>query len=181
MKVMAFSNPKDVVRQMGLAPGAVVADFGAGSGFYTFAAADSVGTDGKVYAIDIISDLASRIAAHARDKKYKNVEVLVADIEHTDKLPLAEGSCDGVIMANLLFMLEERGLAFDHAFRELRKGGILLVVDWSDSFAGMGPQPEQVLPADAARKLAETRGFQFERDIHAGSHHWGMLLRKKGA
>lgn len=176
---MAFSNPKDVVRQMGLASGAIVADFGAGSGFYTFAAADMVGLDGKVYAVDVIPDMISRIAAHARDKKYKNVEVFAGDIEHTENLPLPDGSVDAVILANVLFMLEERGLALEHAHRELRSGGLLLMVDWSDSFGGLGPQPEFVIPKDAARSLAETRGFTFERDIQAGSHHWGLLMRKK--
>lgn len=176
---MAFSNPAQIVRLLGLVPGATVVDFGAGSGHYTFAVAGEVGPAGKVYAIEILPDLAGRIAAHARDKGIKNVEVIAGDVESPGGSGLSDGLADVVFMANILFQLEERGRALVEAARVLKEGGQLIVIDWSDSFGGMGPQPEQVVPSAAALKLAEGRGFSKVRDLKAGDHHWGLVLRKK--
>ena len=56
-----FVNPGDIIAQLNLKKGQVVADFGCGAGFYSLAAAQFVADDGMVYAVDIMPDL-SQIA-----------------------------------------------------------------------------------------------------------------------
>ena len=77
-----FSDPRDNVKQFSLGPGNFVADFGAGSGFYTLAASDAVGPDGKVYAIDVQKDLLLKIKNLANSQHKRNVDVIWADLEH---------------------------------------------------------------------------------------------------
>ena len=50
-----FSAPEKNIEQLGLSPKQVVADFGAGSGAYTLAAAMALKGTGKVYAIEVLS------------------------------------------------------------------------------------------------------------------------------
>jgi hypothetical protein len=42
----------------------------------------------------------------------------------------------------------------------------------------MGPTPEQVFPEAAARELAESLNFTYERPLSAGNFHYGMILLK---
>jgi len=60
----------------------------------------------------------------------------------------------------------------------LRSGGKFFVIDWTESFAGMGPHPEQVILMADAINLFEANGFVFEREYPAGDHHYGLAFRK---
>ena len=63
-------------------------------------------------------------------------------------------------------------------YRIVKKGGKILVIDWTDSFRSMGPHPESIVVRDVAKKLFEECGFKFEKDIESGEHHYGIILRK---
>jgi len=56
----------------------------------------------------------------------------------------------------------------------------VLVVDWTDSFGGLGPQPDDILSEDAARAMFEEVGLAFEKNIDAGEHHYGIIFKKAG-
>ena len=81
-------------------------------------------------------------------------------------------------MTNTLFQVENKVNVFKEAWRVLKLDGTLVVIDWSESFGGLGPHPEAVVDEAAARALAETAGFVFERSFDAGDHHYGLAFRK---
>jgi hypothetical protein len=60
----------------------------------------------------------------------------------------------------------------------LKVGGRALVVDWSDSFGGIGPEPKKVVTKIAAQEMFEKNGFHLDREINAGSHHYGLIFKK---
>lgn len=155
-----------------------VADFGAGSGAFLPALSKVVGKDGKVYACEIQKELVEKIASFAREKKLGNVEPLWSDIEHQGGTKLANETLDGGILANVLFQLEDKGAAFTEMARVMRKGGKLFVIDWTESFGGMGPRSDHVVREDEARSIAESCGFRYERSFPAGEHHYGLALRR---
>src|SRR5262249_60698664 len=53
----AYQKPDEVVKALGLKPGAVVADIGSGSGYFTLRFAETVGDAGRVYAVDVSPDM----------------------------------------------------------------------------------------------------------------------------
>ena len=175
---MAFSEPQKIVDDFGIREGLTVADLGAGTGFYSVAAAKSVGEHGKVYAVDIQQELLSRIKTVAHDNHLKNIEIVHGDIEHPGGTRLADGLADVAIAANVLFQLEKKENFAREAFRIMKSGARLLLIDWSDSFGGLGPQPEFVVTAPMARELFEKSGFNFASGIVAGDHHYGLIFRK---
>ena len=73
--------------------------------------------------------------------------------------------------------MEDKDTALEEAKRIVRPGGKLMLVDWSESFGGLGPQPDQVIVAKDARELCEKHGFTHERDFDAGDHHYGLAFR----
>lgn len=173
-----FVHPDIASSHFHFRAGDLVADFGSGAGAFLPALSKAVGKDGKVYACEIQKELVGKIAAFAREKKLGNVEPLWSDIEHPGGTKLADEILDGGILANVLFQLEDKGAAFTEMARVTRKGGKLLVIDWTESFGGMGPHSDHVVREMDARAIAESAGWRYERSFPAGEHHYGLALRR---
>jgi ubiquinone/menaquinone biosynthesis C-methylase UbiE len=176
-----FADPERNVLEMGIRPGYKVADFGAGSGAYTLALAPLVGEEGRVYAIEIQKDVLSKIRSDAHAKGFAQVEVIWGDIDRPGGSRLADASVNVVLFSNILFQLEDRAAALREARRVLKAGGTLVIIDWQESFGGMGPRPEDVVSDEKARMLATRSGFELIREFGAGAHHYGLVFRLPAA
>lgn len=173
-----FLHPDKVIRQFKLGEGMHVADLGVGTGVQALAALKAVGESGSVYAIDVQKDLLSKVKKEAEAEGFKNLHVIWSDLESEHATTLANGFLDAVIVSNVLFQIEARDRFMKEVARILRPGGKVLIVDWTDSFGGMGPHTDAVFGKNSARTLAEQNGLVFEQDVDAGSHHYGMICRK---
>jgi len=176
---MAFSDPRKNVGELGLREGDSVADFGAGSGHYTAALSKVVGESGHVYAIDIQKDLLRRIKNLSTGEHAENIEVIWGDLEEAGGSKLSEESVDAVVISNVLFQVEHRRAVVDEAGRILKSGGAVLLVDWTDSFGGLGPRANDVVKKESARALFEEAGFSLGKELaDAGEHHYGFVFTK---
>jgi len=173
-----FVDPNTVVSHFHLREGDVVADFGAGSGFYVEILAKKVGSSGRVYALEIQKELVEKIGALARQKGLFMVDPLWCNFEQHNGAKLGDGILDVAVMINTLFQFDDKKAAIAEVARTLRSGGKFFVIDWSDSFGGLGPQSEHVVSAHEAQALSEGCGFVYERTFDAGDHHYGIAFRK---
>ena len=175
---MTFSDPQRNIDQLGLSEGMTIADFGAGSGFYTRAAAQRVGTAGRVYAIDVQDGLLARIHDTAQSDGLHNVEVVHGDLEHSGGSKLADMSVDVVIVANILFQIGQKEALVHEVIRVLKPNGRVLLVEWSDTFGGIGPEASRIVSEMTATDLFTQAGCVVAQRIQAGAHHYGLVLRK---
>ncbi len=173
-----FSAPEKNIAQLGLIEGQIVADFGAGSGSYTIAAAKALRGTGKVYAVDVQKDLLTRLQNSCAAEHVSNVAFIWGDLEKAGGTKLHDNSCNVVIISNVLFQAPDKATIIEEAKRVLQPGGVVLIIDWTGSFNSMGPTAEQVFPEEDARKLAERAGFVFDRALNAGNYHYGLVYRK---
>lgn len=177
-----FANPQENLEKFGLSPGSIVADLGAGSGHYVFAAAKMVKgmeMDGKVYAIDIQKDLLDKIKNEANREQLTNIEIIWGNAEKIGGTKLRDASADVVIASNIFFQVEDRETFAKEISRILKKNGRLFFIDWSDSFGGIGPKTDAVVTESQAKTFFENNGFVIERNVQVGSHHYGLVIRKK--
>jgi ubiquinone/menaquinone biosynthesis C-methylase UbiE len=174
-----FAHPVRNVASLGITPGMKVADFGSGSGAYVLAIAEALCGSGHVYAVDVQRGLLRRMKNEAHKRGFRNVEVVWGDLEQPGGSKIADGELDTVLISNLLFQAEERGVILEEAYRVLKTHGRLIIVDWGDSFRAMGPREEDVVKKGTALSLAEKSGFRPESEFHAGAHHYGLIFRKK--
>lgn len=173
-----FSEPENNIAQLGLAQGEIVADFGAGTGAYSIAAAKALRGSGRVYAVEVQQDLLVRLRNTAKEEHVGNIEYIWGNLEKLGGTKLRDGSCDVVIVSNVLFQTPDKATVINEAKRVLKHGGRLLVIDWTGSFNSMGPTKDQVFDEHAARDLVDPAGFTFDRAINAGNYHYGLVYRK---
>lgn len=176
---MPFADPTSNLAQFELKQGDSVADLGAGSGFYTLAAARLVGSAGKIYAVEVQKDLLDRIKNSASREGIHNIEVVWGDIEKHGGTRLRDHSIDRCLISNVLFQAQDRENVVAEAHRILKSGGKVLVIDWSDSADISGPDPKHVFPKADAQAIFEKGGFSIEKEIKAGAHHYGFIGTKR--
>jgi|YelNatPaOPRAMG01_1025707.scaffolds.fasta_scaffold17383_6 ubiquinone/menaquinone biosynthesis C-methylase UbiE len=170
-------NPKTVVLQLNISSGAVVADFGCGSGYFTLELAQAVGPQGKVFAIDVVPEQLESVRSLAQMRNLNNIETRWANLEKTSTLE--KGSCDWVIAANLFFQipknLREKVLA--EAYNVLKNGGKLVVIDWKPD-STLGPPKNDRIAEDEMMKLAASQKLKFYKKLEIGDTHWCLIFIK---
>jgi SAM-dependent methyltransferase len=91
-------NPTKCIEALELKGGEVIADLGAGSGYYSFRLAPKVGQKGKILAVEIQDEMLAELKKRIEKEKIPNVET----IKCTEKDPkLPEGSVDLVLMVDV--------------------------------------------------------------------------------
>jgi ubiquinone/menaquinone biosynthesis C-methylase UbiE len=171
-----FADPRENLLQLPVREGMKVADFGAGSGHYAFAAAAAVGESGKVYAIDIQREVAAHLRGLARAQRRRNLEALWGDVEKPGGSGLRDASVDAVIVSNVLFQTPHTAGLLAEAKRVLKPGGRLLAIDWAGAYGGMGPAAHLVFSEHQAEQLFIGGGFHKLKSIAAGPHHYGIIF-----
>ncbi len=173
-----FLDPKNVIVVCDLSSDAHIADFGAGSGIYTFLLAEGFPMR-KIFAIDVQKDLVDHIQKEAEKRGFQNIYAVWGDVDEVKGSMLRDESIDCVLMANILFQLEDIPTAVREAYRILKPGGKLLVVDWSESFGHLGPHPDHVVTEENAKQLVEEANFLIQKSFDdLGAHHYVFLAEK---
>lgn len=119
-----WQQPDKVLEVIGVKPGMVIGEPGAGRGYYTFKLARKVGPTGKVYANDIIEKKLNTIKNRAKREGFTNIVTIKGEIE--DPL-FPKNELDLVFMSYVLHDLE-RPVAFLKNLRAYLKQDTLLVV-----------------------------------------------------
>jgi ubiquinone/menaquinone biosynthesis C-methylase UbiE len=107
--------------------GTVVADIGAGDGTYAFAAADLVGTSGRVFATEIDKEKLAKLREEVTKRNLRNVDVVESGDAETN---LPASCCDAIFLRRVYHHLT-KPLEFDASIlRSLKPGGRLAIIDF---------------------------------------------------
>lgn len=175
---MQFKDPSENIKELYLKEGEIVAELGAGSGWYTREASRRVGHTGKVYALEVQKELVETLKNRVRDEGLGNVECIWSNIELRGGSKLADSLVDASIVANVLFQIEDKVGFVREVARIMKHGGRVMIIDWTGDGSGAGPKGDHVVNESSARKLFEEMGFTFEKSFNPGTHHYGILMKK---
>lgn len=175
---LTWLPPDEVIGQISIKPGAVVADIGAGTGYFTLPIARAVGDAGRVYAVDFQREMLSHIRKKlSAPGSPSNVQVVEGEAARTT---LPAGSCDVVFMANLWHELDDYPDVLREVGRILRAGGFLAIVDWrADLPSPPGPPVEHRVAASRVQATLRDNGWSVLKGGQVGIYSHLILAEVK--
>jgi len=149
-----FHQRNQIVASVGLKPGMKIADIGAGTGLFTLPFANAVGTDGKVYAVEIAKNFLRHIRARAQKADAANVETVLC----TDRsVELPESSIDLAFICDVYHHFEYPQASLASLHKALKPGGEMVLIDFkripgesSDFVMGHVRAGQEVFEAEVA-------------------------------
>ena len=173
------SNPRAILENAGVSEGEIVADFGCGVGFFVMEISKLVGKDGKVFAIDISRELLDSLKEKAIDSGMRNIYGILADLEKPGSTGLENESVDVVLMINLLYLINKKDVVLAEAQRILKKGGKLVVMDWTEKAEHTMIEKEQMVSSKDIKELTRKLSFRKLKTFEAGLAHEVNVFRKE--
>jgi len=122
-----YARRAEVVAALDLRPGMTVADIGAGTGFYTRLIADAVGSEGRVYAVDIAQSFVDEIVRTATEQGLTNVQGVV---NNPRSAMLPRDSLDLAFVCDTYHHFEYPKSMLRSIREALKEGGDLVVIDF---------------------------------------------------
>jgi arsenite methyltransferase len=156
----AYQKPHEVITALDLKPGEVIADIGAGSGYFSFRFAHHVGP-GRVYAVDISPDMILHMNRRSRDTGITNVTTVLAP---PDDPLLPDSSLDLVFICDTWHHVEKQDQYLAKLKKMLKPGGQLVMIDFQKRDLPVGPPlGMKIAREDLVRQLEEA-GFQLLKE-----------------
>ena len=121
----AWQKPHDVIQALALKPDAVVADIGAGTGYFSVRFAHMV-PQGRVYGVDTEPGMVKHLAERAKSAGLKNLTA-VAGKPGDPRLP---EKADLIVLVDVYHHVEERERYFRQLQKSLKPGGRIAVIDF---------------------------------------------------
>jgi ubiquinone/menaquinone biosynthesis C-methylase UbiE len=157
----AYQKPELVVKAMNLKPGDVVADIGAGTGYFTRRFAVSVGPEGKALGLDIEESMVNHMNEEAEKMGLHNYQ---ARVVKTDDPELPEHSVDVIFLCNTYHHITNRVDYFRNVSKSLKSNGRLIIVDFYKD-TDFGPPRDHKLAKEVVQEEINRAGYRLLQDL----------------
>ncbi|MDQ1473548.1 MAG: hypothetical protein QOJ99_5028 [Bryobacterales bacterium] len=155
-------HPDQALDALKIQPGSVVADIGAGVGYFTWRLADRVGPKGIVYGEDIQQEMLDQLTRNMRDRHLANVRPVLGGIDDP-KLP--KNSLDLVLLVDVYHEFSEPEKMLDRIRESLKPGGRLVLLEYRGEDPNVPIRPEHKMTVRQVRTEIEPQGLKFEESI----------------
>lgn len=145
----AWQKPHQVIQALKLKPDAVVADVGAGTGYFS-ARLSRMLAKGKVYAVDVEPDMVRYLGERAEREGLKNVFPVRASQTETN-LP---EPVDLALLVDVYHHLGDRPRYFERLKDSLKAGGRVAIIDFRADAKEGPPRAARIAPARVKREMA---------------------------
>jgi ubiquinone/menaquinone biosynthesis C-methylase UbiE len=152
----AYQKPHDVMQALGIKQGELIADIGAGSGYFTIRLAHHVGASGRIYAVDVSPDMIRHLQARVRDLGLKNVFPILAPADD----PLLPQPVDRFLIVNVWHHIENQAAYLALMKKLLKPGGHVVMIDFQKRDLPVGPPVAMKIAREDVLKQVEANGFQ---------------------
>ena len=154
----AWQKPHEVIQALALKPDAVVADIGAGTGYFSVRFAHMV-PKGRVYGVDTEADMVKHLAERAKREGLGNITA-VAGAPDDPRLP---EKADVIVLVDVYHHVEARERYFRRLQDALKAGGRVAIIDFRlDS--PVGPPKSARMPAEQVKAEMQRAGYTLLRE-----------------
>ena len=149
--------PDEVVENMHLEPDEVVADIGAGSGYFSFRIAEKV-PDGEVLAVDIQQEMLDLIERRKAAGEGENIRTILGAV---DDPRLPENSIDAAIMVDAYHEFSHPFEMIDGIYRALKPGGRIFLLEYRGDDPSVPIRPLHKMTEEQAAREMNVFGLQW--------------------
>ena len=169
----AYQKPQEVMTALAIKPGEVIADIGAGSGYFTFRLAYHVGDKGKVYAVDVSPDMILHINRRIRELNVNNVVSVLSD---PDDPLLPDHSIDRFFFSESWHHIENQTKYLAIMKRMLKPGGEVVMIDFQKKDLPVGPPLQMKIRREDLIKQMESHGFRIRKEYTFLPYHYFLIF-----
>ncbi len=168
--------PDEVLALLNIVPGDVIADIGAGTGYFSLPMAERAGNTGLVIAVDAQAEMFDWIRRKMEASGISNIQMVYAEAQATT---LPRKSCDLVFMANVWHEFPDRVVVLAEAAHILKPGGRLAILDWRPDVERVaGPPLDHRLSVESCAREMEIAGLNPQAMGHVGQFSWMVVASR---
>jgi ubiquinone/menaquinone biosynthesis C-methylase UbiE len=157
----AYQKPQEVLAALDLKPEEIIADIGAGSGYFTFRLARHVSERGTVYAVDVSPDMILHINRTIRDLKVTNVFSILAEPDDP-LLPVA--SVNRFFFSDSWHHIENQTKYLSLMKKMLKPNGEVVMIDFDKKETPVGPPLKMRIAREDLIKQMTSNGFRLAKE-----------------
>jgi len=169
---------RTVLNKIGLNEGARLADIGCGIGYFSIPAADVIGPQGIVFALDVSKEMIEELDKKIEENGIENIRTVITDKYN---FKLKDNSVSYAFICTVLHEIED-GIAFiDETKRILALGGKIAVVEWIRAESDWGPPVDHRLDSSDVKIMLHAAGFKEIEYLKLNEHFYivtGTLVNK---
>ena len=165
-----------LLRELGLKPGMVVADVGAGTGYYARRMAPLVGSSGTVYATDVQPEMMKMLEDGAKKAGLTNIKPILGGLQSVN---LPDASVDLAIMVDVYHELEFPFEVIESLVRALKPGGRIAYIEYRLEDVRVPIKTLHKMSEAQVRKEAAAHSLVWERTASTLPWQHVVIFRKK--
>lgn len=169
---MAELDPKNTLIKAGFKENMALCDIGAGTGIFSFAAAQISHND--VYALEISDSMIELLEKRKVERKTQNLKIMKVD---STTLPLDSGIFDMAIMVTVLHELEDKYSMLNEIKRILKVNGKLLIIEFHKEKTPMGPPVDHRISEEQAEEICNSNDFKTIDKFSLGENFYSILFK----
>jgi SAM-dependent methyltransferase len=166
-----WQRPDEVLRALKLAPDAIAADIGAGTGYFATRLARAL-PRGRVYGVDAEPDMVHYLGERAQREKLANLTPVLARLDD----PAIPVSVDVVILVDTYHHIPERERYFRSLQKSFRAGGRLAIIDFTQE-SPVGPAVRSRIPAGRVKQELSRAGYRLLEEHKFLPHQYFLVFR----
>ena len=169
-----WQKPQEVVLALGLKPGQIVADLGAGTGYFEKRLSKAVAPGGIVLAIDTEPEMVRHLGERALQEGTANVVPVLA-LPQEAFVP--SGRADCVLVVDTYHHIDDRVRYFHRMQEVLAPGGRIVIIDFHKRPLPVGPPPEHKLPREFVVDEMKQAGYGLLDEKTFLPYHYFLIFR----
>lgn len=165
-------DPKNTLKRLGFKEGSVLCDIGAGTGIFSFPAAEISQND--IYALDVSDSMLELLEERKKSRGVRNLKIKKVE---NNILPVADNTCDLAIMITVLHHVEDKKFMFSEIGRVLKPGGKLTIVEFYKREAEMGPPKNIRISEDELIEIGKENGLEVISEYSFGENFYSKTFK----
>jgi ubiquinone/menaquinone biosynthesis C-methylase UbiE len=168
---LAELDPKHTLTKIGFEDGMTLCDIGAGTGVFTFAAADI--SRNNIYALDISDDMINLLTSRIEERAIDNIHVAKVT---SDELPVENNACNIAIMVTVLHEIDNKKQMLSEIKRILKPAGKLMIIEFHKIETPIGPPVDRRLSEQEVEEICSGEAFRLINSFSLGNNLYAKVF-----